>query len=282
MSTCLQVTFPVENEPNTEFLAWTTTPWTLPSNLALCVRADMDYIKVKDKETGKAYIFAKSRVDTVYRPGHHKVYVCAERVMFRIGSQNLTLHMTGCRGDDHQHGSASGGASTGGLHEQASAKDKKKAAKDEKKKQKEQEDKKAAGDANAGAAAAPLSAEDKKKSDAAKAAEQRALKNKQKEEQKQATLRAKAEKEAAAAAAASAKTEDNSAGAADKEKAAPVTDIRNHPKFELLAEMKGSQLEGTVSQCSHAGYMLPYCYAHGNMAITQACAISLCSATSST
>ena len=30
--------------------AWTTTPWTLPSNLALCVGADIDYVRVADKE----------------------------------------------------------------------------------------------------------------------------------------------------------------------------------------------------------------------------------------
>ncbi len=31
------VNFPVVDSPNAQFLAWTTTPWTLPSNLALAV-----------------------------------------------------------------------------------------------------------------------------------------------------------------------------------------------------------------------------------------------------
>ena len=35
-------------------VAWTTTPWTLPSNLALCVNPDMDYVKVK--VSGKAVL----------------------------------------------------------------------------------------------------------------------------------------------------------------------------------------------------------------------------------
>lgn len=39
-------------------LAWTTTPWTLPSNLALCVNPEMDYIKIKDKKTGKVERYA--------------------------------------------------------------------------------------------------------------------------------------------------------------------------------------------------------------------------------
>ncbi|KAM7534597.1 hypothetical protein Aperf_G00000105242 [Anoplocephala perfoliata] len=44
------VAFAVEDsEENLELLAWTTTPWTLPSNLALCVNPEKDYVKVKDK-----------------------------------------------------------------------------------------------------------------------------------------------------------------------------------------------------------------------------------------
>lgn len=39
--------FRVANEENTYFLAWTTTPWTLPSNVALCMNPDEDYTKIK-------------------------------------------------------------------------------------------------------------------------------------------------------------------------------------------------------------------------------------------
>ena len=42
--------------------AWTTTPWTLPSNLALCVRADIDYVKVKDEDKGIEFLIAKDRL----------------------------------------------------------------------------------------------------------------------------------------------------------------------------------------------------------------------------
>lgn len=41
------VTFPLADEPDTAVLAWTTTPWTLPSNLGLCVHPDMGYVKIK-------------------------------------------------------------------------------------------------------------------------------------------------------------------------------------------------------------------------------------------
>jgi hypothetical protein len=41
------VTFPLEEDENTSLVAWTTTPWTLPSNLALCVNPEIQYVKIK-------------------------------------------------------------------------------------------------------------------------------------------------------------------------------------------------------------------------------------------
>ncbi|MBR6702743.1 MAG: class I tRNA ligase family protein, partial [Clostridia bacterium] len=46
------------------FLAWTTTPWTLPSNLALCVNPDETYVRVKAAD-GYIYYMAKALLDTV-------------------------------------------------------------------------------------------------------------------------------------------------------------------------------------------------------------------------
>lgn len=43
--------------------AWTTTPWTLPSNLALCVGADIDYVKVHDAELDANIYVAAARLD---------------------------------------------------------------------------------------------------------------------------------------------------------------------------------------------------------------------------
>ncbi|KAK4268844.1 hypothetical protein QN277_022077 [Acacia crassicarpa] len=57
------VAFPVIGDPhNASFVAWTTTPWTLPSNLALCVNANFTYVKVRNKFSGKVYIVAESRL----------------------------------------------------------------------------------------------------------------------------------------------------------------------------------------------------------------------------
>ena len=43
------VKFPVKDQPGTYLLAWTTTPWTLPGNVALAVGPDLDYVQVRDK-----------------------------------------------------------------------------------------------------------------------------------------------------------------------------------------------------------------------------------------
>ncbi|MEW9699798.1 isoleucine--tRNA ligase [Paenibacillus sp. SI8] len=47
------------------FLAWTTTPWTLPANIALAVNKDVDYAKVKHK--GEVYIVAKNLAQKVFK-----------------------------------------------------------------------------------------------------------------------------------------------------------------------------------------------------------------------
>ena len=43
-------------------MAWTTTPWTLPSNLALCVNPEFDYLRVRDPGSGKVYIVGEARL----------------------------------------------------------------------------------------------------------------------------------------------------------------------------------------------------------------------------
>ncbi len=51
----------------TYFLAWTTTPWTLPSNLGLCMGPEIDYVKILDKASGDYYIFAQARLSAYYK-----------------------------------------------------------------------------------------------------------------------------------------------------------------------------------------------------------------------
>ena len=62
--TSATVRFRVPDEENTYFLAWTTTPWTLPSNVSLCVNPDVTYayVRVDGKET---FIMAKDLIEAV-------------------------------------------------------------------------------------------------------------------------------------------------------------------------------------------------------------------------
>ena len=57
--------FAVKGEENTYFLAWTTTPWTLPSNVALCVGPDFDYVQVAAED--KHYILAEALLGSVIK-----------------------------------------------------------------------------------------------------------------------------------------------------------------------------------------------------------------------
>lgn len=61
------VTFPLKDDPNVSLLVWTTTPWTLTSNLAACVGKDMIYSRVKSSKNNHTYILAKNLVSKFFK-----------------------------------------------------------------------------------------------------------------------------------------------------------------------------------------------------------------------
>ena len=61
----VSVRFKIKGRDNAYFLAWTTTPWTLPSNVCLCMNANEDYIELKAQD-GKIYILAKALADKYF------------------------------------------------------------------------------------------------------------------------------------------------------------------------------------------------------------------------
>ena len=71
------VEFKLVDDPDTSFLAWTTTPWTLPGNVALAVGPEMDYVTIekKDEGVGKVvrFIFSKSRLDALFGDQEYRV-----------------------------------------------------------------------------------------------------------------------------------------------------------------------------------------------------------------
>lgn len=63
--------FRVVGSDNTYFLAWTTTPWTLPSNVALCMNAQFDYALIESN--GERYILAKELIGKHFEEGTYTV-----------------------------------------------------------------------------------------------------------------------------------------------------------------------------------------------------------------
>ena len=64
------VKFKALDEENTYYLAWTTTPWTLPSNVALCMNAKEDYSKIKVGD--EYYIMADALIGTLFKPEEYE------------------------------------------------------------------------------------------------------------------------------------------------------------------------------------------------------------------
>jgi isoleucyl-tRNA synthetase len=74
------VSFPLTSDPSVAFLAWTTTPWTLPSNLALCVHPEFEYIKIKDGETGAIWILLENCLNSIYKDPKKAKFTILEKI----------------------------------------------------------------------------------------------------------------------------------------------------------------------------------------------------------
>ncbi len=61
------IRFALQGRQKTYFLAWTTTPWTLPSNMGLGVHSDIIYVEILDKSTDDTYILAEARLLHYYK-----------------------------------------------------------------------------------------------------------------------------------------------------------------------------------------------------------------------
>lgn len=57
----------VPGKPNTSLIIWTTTPWTLPSNLFIAVHPEFEYLEILDEDSGKQYITMESGLALLYK-----------------------------------------------------------------------------------------------------------------------------------------------------------------------------------------------------------------------
>jgi len=75
------ITFPaIGDKDDASFIAWTTTPWTLPSNLALAVNPEFDYVKFRDEASSKVYICLEPRLEYVLKQAKIKAHTIIEKV----------------------------------------------------------------------------------------------------------------------------------------------------------------------------------------------------------
>ncbi|MBU1410465.1 isoleucine--tRNA ligase [Myxococcota bacterium] len=63
----ITVTMPWIDDPDTAFLVWTTTPWTLPANLAVAVHPEIDYVKLQDHTDGRRWVLAEGLVAQYFK-----------------------------------------------------------------------------------------------------------------------------------------------------------------------------------------------------------------------
>ncbi|HEY8806967.1 MAG TPA: isoleucine--tRNA ligase [Candidatus Limnocylindria bacterium] len=65
--TSIYAKLPIDGQPNSFFLVWTTTPWTLPANVALAIHPELDYVRAK--VGGETFVLGKKVFETLALPG---------------------------------------------------------------------------------------------------------------------------------------------------------------------------------------------------------------------
>jgi isoleucyl-tRNA synthetase len=74
------VHFPLLDDPKTSLLAWTTTPWTLPSHTALAAHPDFEYVKIHDEASGQNYILLEALLKTLYKDPKNAKFKIVEKI----------------------------------------------------------------------------------------------------------------------------------------------------------------------------------------------------------
>ncbi|KAK8086873.1 isoleucyl-tRNA synthetase [Apiospora phragmitis] len=74
------VSFPLLSDPKTHLLAWTTTPWTLPTHLGLAVHPEFEYLKITDDKSGNNYIILEKLLTTIYKEPKKAKYKVVEKI----------------------------------------------------------------------------------------------------------------------------------------------------------------------------------------------------------
>lgn len=81
------VKFQDKANSNLYYIAWTTTPWTLPSNLALCVNPRFEYVIIHDKKTDELWTVLKGTEDKLYQQNKKIKTLPYETIYTKLGSE---------------------------------------------------------------------------------------------------------------------------------------------------------------------------------------------------
>lgn len=74
------IAFPLVEDPKTSLLAWTTTPWTLPSNIGLAVNPEFEYIKFLDADSGRQFIMLEKLLRILYKDPKKAKFTILEKI----------------------------------------------------------------------------------------------------------------------------------------------------------------------------------------------------------
>ncbi|ODV81974.1 uncharacterized protein CANTADRAFT_44761 [Suhomyces tanzawaensis NRRL Y-17324] len=74
------ISFPLLDDEKTALVAWTTTPWTLPANIALAVNPNFEYVKIFDEEKQMHYILLEGLLKTLYKKPAAAKYKVVEKI----------------------------------------------------------------------------------------------------------------------------------------------------------------------------------------------------------
>lgn len=70
----------VEGKEDTSLVVYTTTPWTLPSNLLIAVHPDFEYLEILDEKTGHKFIMLENRLSMLYKDLKKAQYTILDRI----------------------------------------------------------------------------------------------------------------------------------------------------------------------------------------------------------
>ncbi len=82
-----------ETGERTYLLAWTTTPWTLPGNMALAVNPELEYTHVKLENDDKIYVLAKNRVEEVFKGLNYEILYADAKGKDLVGLSYKPLYL---------------------------------------------------------------------------------------------------------------------------------------------------------------------------------------------